>query len=151
MFVSFTSCAVQDQGEMSTMAFLVIPAFGFALFFFCVFLKFCIFYAIKNKFHFLFFKSWMTWSAANLPGVPITPPPGCAPAPQMYKPFTGVCGKGGKCSCWLLAFHEENGRDKYNWSKLIAPWKIFFKNKGHKKKSIYDVQNIKEIISYPSG
>src|SRR4029077_16157680 len=28
--------------------------------------------------------------AAFRPGTPITPPPGCVPAPQRYRPFTGV-------------------------------------------------------------
>ncbi len=37
-------------------------------------------------------QSYPTALAAFLPGVPITPPPGCVPAPHIYNPSTGVRG-----------------------------------------------------------
>jgi len=36
------------------------------------------------------FRSSKTTEAALRPGAPITPPPGWAPLPQRYSPFTGV-------------------------------------------------------------
>src|SRR6185437_1092247 len=35
-------------------------------------------------------KSRMISRAALCPGAPVTPPPGCAPDPHRYSPFTGV-------------------------------------------------------------
>src|SRR5437016_4030217 len=37
-----------------------------------------------------FFQSRNTWCAALCPGAPVTPPPGCAPAPHKYSPAIGV-------------------------------------------------------------
>ena len=39
------------------------------------------------------FKCFATDLAAILPGDPMTPPPGCAPDPHMYKPPNGVDGE----------------------------------------------------------
>lgn len=48
---------------------------------------------VSSELHYTYFV--FTWSskttaAALRPGAPITPPPGCAPLPQRYSPFTGV-------------------------------------------------------------
>lgn len=39
---------------------------------------------------YLALRSSKTTAAALRPGAPITPPPGCAPLPHRYSPFTGV-------------------------------------------------------------
>ena len=53
--------------------------------------------------------------AAILPGLPMTPPPGCAPAPHSRRLSTGVAGPGREAGV---------GRARYSWSSDIAPWKM---------------------------
>src|SRR4051812_40666682 len=60
------------------------------------------------------FQSRSAWCAAFLPGAPVTPPPGCAPAPQRYSPSIGVryCDQPG------------TGRIKNSCSRRKSPWKM---------------------------
>src|SRR2546428_6669986 len=57
-------------------------------------------------------RSSRTAIAALWPAAPITPPPGCAPAPHRYKPRTGV----------RYEDHPGIGRNENIWYGKIAPW-----------------------------
>lgn len=57
-----------------------------------------------------------TAEAAILPGAPITPPPGCAPAPHSSSRGTGVLGPG----------PQGLGRNENSRSRDMAPWKMFW-------------------------
>src|SRR3989449_3073121 len=57
-------------------------------------------------------QSSRTAIAALWPAAPITPPPGCAPAPHRYKPRTGV----------RYDDHPGIGRNENIWYGRIAPW-----------------------------
>src|SRR5207245_2463457 len=57
-------------------------------------------------------QSSSTAIAALWPAAPITPPPGCAPAPHRYRPRTGV----------RYDDHPGIGRNENIWYGKIAPW-----------------------------
>src|SRR5206468_10760507 len=57
-------------------------------------------------------QSSRTAIAALWPAAPITPPPGCAPAPQRYKPRIGV----------RYEDHPGIGRNENIWDGKTAPW-----------------------------
>src|SRR5581483_503017 len=61
------------------------------------------------------FQSRSTCCAALCPGAPVTPPPGCAPAPHKYNPAIGV----------RYCDHPATGRMKNNCSSVRSPWKMF--------------------------
>src|SRR5207245_1817899 len=57
-------------------------------------------------------QSSRTAIAALWPAAPITPPPGCAPAPHKYSPRTGV----------RYEDHPGTGRNENIWYGKMAPW-----------------------------
>src|SRR5581483_6348729 len=58
-----------------------------------------------------FFQSRRTCFAALCPGAPVTPPPGCAPAPHRYRPLIGL----------RYCDHPGTGRRKNNCSSRKSP------------------------------
>ena len=87
--------------------------------------------------------------AARTPGAPITPPPGCAPAPQSSRPGTGVYGgmePGARPS-------DTTGRHRNSWARDMLPWKIFCNQKRKRLlewKTATDIARSEWLITLPA-